>query len=510
MFARILIDSHCELALRVVRTCRELGIETVTRYDHTERDNLHLRLSTECQLIQPHEVGDPDHLLGTALEKGAQAIYPGQRLLRGQSRLQLLCQQHGLTLIGPSAPVSDNMHKLDLLRKARAAGFPVVEHGEMLYDRGWEESPEMFHQLDRAAIQLGYPLLIKAVAVNSSLTQKLVRHASQLVPALQWVQCRAHITADDDRIYLERALPSPRRVAVQVAADAAGAISCLGEYSSLCSPLYGCLIEESPGPFLNEEQRQTVSQMAAEIAQLVGFQNIGSVEFLLDENGSFYLHDLTFNLHAGHPVIEHAAGIDLIRAQIALSAGEPLAQQNMGLPAGGAAMSASLQVDVRQTAFLDRICLEHVRLPSGPHVRIDTPLFSGCIETTGRPPALAQVSVWGETRAACLRRLSLALEECRVPDGSANLHLLRAAVTSSQFVQGDYAWLSCEAAGDILPDCGSQRARDLAVAASVLYALQEQFHRPAPALRYLSGWHHTVRTPPQWEVGRIVYGQVRS
>jgi acetyl/propionyl-CoA carboxylase alpha subunit len=492
MYKKILIANRGEIAVRILRTCREMGILSVALYQPSDVGSLHVRLADECvPLTTPAGFRDAEAMIAIAKAKGADAIHPGIGFLAEEADFAQACAAAGLTFIGPPPATLDGVRsKVAALKRAREAGFPVLPHSAHCL-------PSEAEAARAEAEKVGYPLVIKSCRGGRGRGERLVRTPDRFDEALRRAQKEALAVYGDSSVYLERALIPTHQLGVQVLADAHGNLIHLGEREG--SLIYGNqkVIEESPAPSLNPAQRQQLWQMALDLARLFNVQGAATIEFLLDKAGQFYFTEIKARLQVEHPVTEMVTRVDLVREQIRIAAGERLARPQSAVALTGWGMVTRLTAEDPWRRFLPSPgLLRRVRLPSGPEVRVDTYVYSGCEVPAEYDPLIAKLTVWGEDRAACLARLKRALMEFKLVGTSTNLPLLQRIVQALDFEQGTYDSEFLAHPFDHSPEQAEQ-FRDLAAVAALLFARRTQAFTPSTPERLSSGWHRDSRRLPQ-------------
>jgi acetyl/propionyl-CoA carboxylase alpha subunit len=487
MFRKILIANRGEIAVRILRTCREMGVETLALYEPADRGSLHVRLADEAvQLPSLAGFRDGKAIVALALAMGADAIHPGYGFLAEEAAFIRACTAAGLAFIGPPAEVVDSLrNKPAVLERAAAEGFPTLAHATC--------SLKDADALRAAADALGYPLVIKSCRGGRGRGERLVRAPERLARALQRAQSEAASVYGDRHMYLERAILPARQVAVQVLGDGAGHLVHLGdrEGSLICGNQK--ILEESPAPGLTAAQCERVCAMALDLARLFGYQNAGSVEFLVDEAGQVFFTEIKARLSMEHPLTEMVTRLDLVHEQIRLAAGEPLNLDQPNVVRQGWAMQCRVSAEDPAQGFRPTPgVLQRLRLPGGGGVRVDTFAYSGCSIPDQYDPLIAKLVVWAPTRAGCVQRLARALEEFSLVGTPSNLPVLQQVVDDPGFRAGQYdTETMCHLKAG--PAASKGNYRDLAVIAAVLHELHSQAVQPSLPERVNSGWHREAR-----------------
>jgi len=492
MFQKILIANRGEIAVRILRTCREMGLLSVALYQPADVGSLHVRLADECvPLTSPAGFRDAEAIIAIAREKGADAVHPGIGFLAEEAGFARACAAAGLAFIGPPPEILESVRsKIHALNCAHQAGFPTLPHSEACLSGA--ETDMM-----AAAEKLGFPLVIKSCRGGRGRGERLVRTADRFAEALRRAQKESLAVYGDASVYLERAVLPTHQLGVQVLADAHGNLIHLGEREG--SLIYGNqkVIEETPAPSLNPAQRQQLWQLALDLARLFKVQGAATVEFLLDQAGQFYFTEIKARLQVEHPVTEMVTRVDLVREQIRLAAGERLTRPQSAVAFTGWGMVTRLTAEDPWRRFLPSPgLLRRVRLPSGPEVRVDTYVYSGCEVPAEYDPLIAKLAVWGEDRAACLARLKRALMEFKLVGTSTNLPLLQRIVQALDFEKGIYDSEFLAHPFDGSPE-QEEQFRDLAAVAALLFARRTQAFTPSTPKRLLSRWHRDSRRLPQ-------------
>ena len=427
MFSKILIANRGEIACRVIRTARKLGIRTVAVYSDADADAQHVRLADEA-----HRIGGPrpqdsylrgDAILEVAKQTGAQAIHPGYGFLSENADFADAVQAAGIAFIGPSGA---SMRKMGSKAGAKdlmaAAGVPVVPGYT-----GEDQSPEL---LQREADTIGYPLMIKAAHGGGGKGMRIVRSAEEFAANLQSCQREAANAFGRDRVLLERYIEHPRHIEIQVFGDSHGGAIHLNERECSAQRRYQKVLEESPSPFLTPELRARMGAAAVQAAHAIDYANAGTVEFIVGADGGFYFMEINTRLQVEHPVTEEVTGLDLVEWQLRIAAGEklPLAQEQIAQR--GHAIEVRLYAEDPDAGFLPGSgTLQTLRLPApSRHVRIDSGVVEGDTVTIFYDPMIAKLIVWDEDRPRALARLREALADCEIAGPKSNIAFLERLV----------------------------------------------------------------------------------
>jgi acetyl-CoA carboxylase biotin carboxylase subunit len=409
MFRKVLIANRGEIAIRVMRGCRELGLSPVAVYSEADRNALHVRMADEAYLIGPPPATESylviDRIVEAALDCGAEAIHPGYGFLAENAAFAKACEEQGLVFIGPPSTAIALMGDKTAARRAmQAAGVPVVPG----IDRFLADDEEA-HQV---VATIGYPVMIKAALGGGGKGMRLVHHEPQLAEALRAARSEARSSFGDPAIYIEKYVPDPHHVEIQVLADAYGQVISLGERECSIQRRHQKVVEESPSPLMTEDLRVRMSQAAVRAAQAAHYRNAGTVEFLVDEQRNFYFLEMNTRLQVEHPVTEMVTGIDLVHAQLRIAAGEPLGIRQDDIRLHGSAIECRIYAEDPAYNFRPspgRITV--LQAPGGPWVRDERGVFAGGEVSPFYDPMISKLVVWGATRQEAIARMRRALGE---------------------------------------------------------------------------------------------------
>ena len=429
MFRKILIANRGEIAVRVVRACKEMGIATVAVFSEPDRHSLHVTLADEAFCVGPAAATQSylniPNIISAALVSGAEAIHPGYGFLAENSKFAEICQSHGIKFIGPSPQAMDSMGDKSKARELmRTAGVPILPGTSDL------ESEE---DAVRFARESGYPLLIKATAGGGGKGMRVVHDAGQLVRGLQTARAEAHAAFGDDRVYLEKFLPEARHIEIQVLGDEHGNLIHLGERDCSVQRRNQKLLEEAPSEIVSPELRARMGEAALRGARAARYASAGTIEFLLDQrDGSFYFLEMNTRIQVEHPVTELVTGIDLVQEQIRVAAGQPLRWKQEDIRLNGHAVECRINAEDPSRGFVPstgRISALH--LPGGLGVRLDTHIQGGYQVLPFYDSLLGKLIVHASTREEALARMNRALEELRVEGVSTTADFLRTIVNNA-------------------------------------------------------------------------------
>ena len=483
MFSKILIANRGEIACRVIRTARHLGIRTVAVYSEADANAQHARQADEAYCIggpRPQESYlRGDAIIQVAERCGAQAIHPGYGFLSENADFADAVEAAGIVFIGPKAASMRKMgSKAGAKELMHAAGVPVVPGYT-----GEDQSPDV---LQREADAIGYPLMIKAAHGGGGKGMRIVRSAAEFAANLESCQREARNAFGRDRVLLERYVEKPRHIEIQVFADAHGHALHLNERECSAQRRYQKVLEESPSVFLTPELREAMGSAAVAAARAIDYVNAGTVEFIVGQDGGFYFMEINTRLQVEHPVTEFVTGLDLVEWQLRVAAGEPLPLQQEDIRQEGHAIEVRLYAEDPEAGFLPGSGkLERLRLPAAnAHVRIDSGVVEGDTVTIFYDPMIAKLIVWDRDRPRALARLRDALAQCDIAGLKSNIDFLERLARHPAVVQGtiDTSYLDRHLT-EFVPASAQEEAvadTDLLLAAATVQLLtQEQSTRDA-------------------------------
>jgi 3-methylcrotonyl-CoA carboxylase alpha subunit len=429
VFAKILIANRGEIACRVMRTARRLGIPAVAVHTDADRSALHVRAAAEARRVESYL--DIDGIVAAARAAGAEAVHPGYGFLSENEDFAAACSKAGLVFIGPSpeaiAAMGDKAAAKRLMEKA---GVPLVPgyHGE-------EQDPAL---LEKEAVRIGFPVLIKPSAGGGGKGMRVVSTKKEFVPALEGARREAKSSFGDDRVLIERYLEKPRHIEIQVFGDAKGNMVYLFERDCSVQRRHQKVLEEAPAPGLASKKRSEMGAAAVAAAKAIDYTNAGTVEFIAEQDGRFYFMEMNTRLQVEHPVTEMVTGLDLVELQIRVAAGEALPFSQKDLRLEGHAIEARIYAEDPERDFLPATGrLVHVGFPQGADVRIDAGVESGDEITPWYDPMIAKLIVRGADRDAALVRLRQALAAVEIAGVKTNVAFLRRVAASRAFSRAE-------------------------------------------------------------------------
>src|SRR5580700_8319045 len=435
MFKKILIANRGEIAVRILRACRELGIHSAAVFSDVDRRSLHVRLADEAYPIGPAASRESylriDKLMEVARRAGCDAVHPGYGFLAENAALPRACTDAGLTFIWPPAEAMEALGSKTAGRQlARRADVPIVP--------GTNDPIEKPLEAQALAHSMGYPVLLKAVAGGGGKGMRLVYSDAEFDSAFREASSEAMNAFGDARVYLEKYLERPRHVEIQIFADAHGRVVSLGERECSVQRRHQKVIEEAPSPIVTPDLRKKMSDAAVRLARAGGYVNAGTVEFLVDANLNFYFLEVNTRLQVEHPVTEQVTGLDLVKLQIAIAAGHRLPFAWESITPRGHAMEVRLYAEDPANNFFPspgKILSCHV--PSGPGIRLDDGVYEGWTVPMDYDPLLSKLIAWGNSREETIARLRRALEESTITGIKTNIALFLRLLTEPDFLRNE-------------------------------------------------------------------------
>ncbi|MDO4677239.1 MAG: acetyl-CoA carboxylase biotin carboxylase subunit [Eubacteriales bacterium] len=435
MFSKILIANRGEIAVRIIRACREMGIRTVAVYSEADRDALHTQLADEAVCIGRAASSDSylnmERILSATVATKAQAIHPGFGFLSENSRFVEMCRKCNVTFIGPSAEVISRMgNKSEAKNTMRQAGVPVVP--------GTEEPVFTVEEARKAAAQIGYPVMIKASSGGGGKGMRVAGNEEEFEKLFCTAQQESIRSFADDTMYLEKFVECPRHVEVQIVADKFGNVVHLGERDCSIQRRHQKLIEESPCSALSEELRKKMGDTAVRAAKAVGYESAGTIEFLLDKSGEFYFMEMNTRIQVEHPVSEFVSGVDLIKEQIRVAAGEPLSVAQEDIVLRGHAIECRINAEDPENHFMP--CpgtITNLHLPGGNGVRMDTAVFNGYSIPPNYDSMIVKVIVYDRDRPSAIRKMVSTLGEVVIEGVKTNIDFQYELLNTPDFREGN-------------------------------------------------------------------------
>ena len=427
MFSKILVANRGEIAVRIIRACKEMGIATVAVYSEADEEALHVALADERVCVGAAASADSylnqQNILAAALATGAQAIHPGYGFLSENAAFARLCKEQNLAFIGPDGDIISKMGDKDAARRLmKEAGVPTVPGSELL---------ESVEQARAEAARIGYPVLIKASAGGGGKGIRLVGGEEELDNAFHTASAEAEKAFGDGRVYMEKFLSPVKHIEVQLLADEQGHVVCLGERECSIQKNNQKLIEETPSSAISPALRQEMMDAAAGAAKAAGYLGAGTVEFLLDGDGRFYFIEMNTRLQVEHPVTEFVTGVDIVKWQIRIAAGIPLDFTQEDIRLTGAAIECRVNATGCGT-------VDFLHVPGGPWVRFDTALYQGCEVPPYYDPMIGKMIVYAGTREETIRKMESAMCELVIKGVPVNIESQLEILGDPAFRAGTY------------------------------------------------------------------------
>jgi len=434
MFKKLLIANRGEIAVRIHRACREMGISTVAVHSEADSNALHVKMANESVCIGPAQAKDSylniPAILAAAEVTDAEAIHPGFGFLSENAKFAEIVEELGFTFVGPKADHIRLMgDKVSALEFAREAGIPTIPGSNGVVD---SEDAAV-----KIADEIGYPVIVKASAGGGGRGMKVAHSESSLRQAINVAQTEAHAAFGDDRVYIEKFLERPRHIEIQVLCDKHGHVMTLGERDCSLQRRHQKLIEETPSPVIKDKERQTISEIVSKACEQMEYVGAGTFEFLF-EDGEFYFIEMNTRIQVEHPVTEMVTGIDIVREQIAIAAGEKLNFTKKTIGLRGHSIECRINAEHPETFIPSPGHVTDYYTPGGPGVRVDSCLYSECDIPPYYDAMVAKLIVHGSTRAEAISRLRRALEEFVIGGVDTTLPLHRRILNTSAFSEGNY------------------------------------------------------------------------
>ena len=477
MFKKVLIANRGEIAVRIIRSCRELDIAVVAIYSEADVESLHIRLADEAICVGPAPSNQSylniAAIIAAAKSTGAEAVHPGYGFLAENADFARAVQTAGLIFIGPSPEAMEIMgSKTSARRAAVEAGVPIVP--------GTVEPLKSFAETKTTAHQFGFPVMLKAAAGGGGKGMRLVHSDDELLSAFETAQAEAAAAFGDSSVYLEKAVERPRHIEIQIFADAHGNVVHLGERECSIQRRHQKVIEECPSPINDSDLRRRMGECAVKIARAVDYVGAGTVEFLVaDATREFYFLEMNTRLQVEHPVTELVTGFDLVREQLSVASGNRLSFSQAEVDWNGHAIECRVYAeDPENNFFPSPGTISYLREPAGPGVRLDSGVTQHSQVSIYYDPMISKLAVWGHTRQEAIERLKRALDEYEVSGITTTLPFFRTVVKDHDFISGrlDTGFIARfnERQAAATPEAESLEERDMALIAAAIHYLRKQ------------------------------------
>lgn len=435
MFHKILIANRGEIAIRIIRACREMGIQTVAVYSEADKDALHAQLADEAICIGPAASKDSylnmERILSATIASHAEAIHPGFGFLSENSKFVEMCQKCHVAFIGPSADLIQKMGNKSEARKTMIeAGIPVVP--------GTKEPVHEAQEALEKAKEIGFPVMIKASSGGGGKGMRVSESEEDFIDNFNMAQSESVNAFADDKMYLERYVQRPRHVEVQIMADKFGNVIHLGERDCSIQRRHQKMIEESPCCAISEELRQKMGETAVRAAKAVGYENAGTIEFLLDKSGEFFFMEMNTRIQVEHPVTEWVSGVDLIKEQIRVAAGMPMSVTQDEIQITGHAIECRINAEDAERHFMP--CpgtIENIHIPGGNGVRVDTAVYNGYTIPPYYDSMIMKIIVHDRDRKSAIDKMISTLGELVIEGVKTNIDFQYELLNNEDFQSGD-------------------------------------------------------------------------
>ncbi len=433
---KILIANRGEIAVRIIRACKEMNLKTVAVYSEMDKDAMHTRLADEAVCIGPANPGksylNMKNIIEAANITGADSIHPGFGFLSENSQFAKICEESNIKFIGPSYQVIEMMgNKSNAKEMMKEAGVPVVP--------GSEGSVKGLKDAIKIAEKIGYPVMLKAAAGGGGKGIRIVNSAEELESNYNIVKQEAKISFNDDEIYIEKFVKNPRHVEIQILADEHGNVIHLGERDCSIQRRNQKVIEETPSTAIDEKLRNRMGEAAIKAAKAAGYTSCGTIEFLVDSDKNFYFMEMNTRIQVEHPITEERTGIDIVKAQIKIAAGEPLRIKQKDVEFRGCSIECRINAENPSKNFMP--CpgtITGLNLPGGNGIRIDTSIYEGYTIPPSYDSMIAKIITHGDTRNEAISKMKRALEETVIEGVDTNLDFLFKIIKNPNFIRGNF------------------------------------------------------------------------
>jgi len=434
MFSKILVANRGEIALRVIRSCKELGIKTVAVFSEADRHALHAMLADESICIGPAKASDSylniPNILSAAEITRAEAIHPGYGFLAENAKFAEICENSGFVFIGPPPDIIRLMGDKNRARQAmKKAGLPVVPGSDIVL--------EDVAEAKKVAQKIGYPVIIKAAAGGGGKGMRICRNAAQLEEQFPMAQNEAKAAFGDPSLYLEKYITGARHIEIQVIGDARGKVIAFGERECSVQRKYQKIIEETPSPFIDERTRHKMMKDTQEAAEEIGYRSLGTFEFLVDDKKRYYFMEANTRVQVEHPITEMVYGINLIKAQIRVAAGEKV-NFPLELEMRGHAIECRINAEDPETFIPSPGKIDFLVFPGGEGIRVDSAAYAGWEIPPHYDSLIAKIIAYAPTRQLAISKMKAALETTTIVGIKTNIPLLLNILASDDFVRGNY------------------------------------------------------------------------
>ena len=436
MFKKVLIANRGEIAVRIIRACRELGLRTVAVYSEADTSALHAKIADEAVCIGPAASSESylnvRAIIGACEITGADAIHPGFGFLSENASFARTCEKCGITFIGPDSHSIEMLGDKAAAKEAmKAAGVPVIT--------GSDGAVKSFEEAKRIAAEIGYPVMVKASAGGGGRGIRIVEKAEELESQINAAKQEALSAFGNDEIYIEKFVVNPKHIEIQILADSQGNVISLGERDCSMQRRNQKVLEEAPSTVIDEETRRKMGEAACAAAKVCGYKNAGTIEFLVDKNKHFYFMEMNTRIQVEHPITEEVTGVDIVKEQLRIAAGEPLSYKQEDIKLSGHAIECRINAENPAMNFMPSPgVIDSLFIPGGPGVRVDTAVYQGYEITPYYDSMIAKLIVHGKDREEAIAKMKWALAEFIVDGVSTNIDFHLKLIRTEAFEKGDY------------------------------------------------------------------------
>ena len=436
MIRKILIANRGEIAVRIIRACREMGIATVAVYSEADRNALHVKLADQAVCIGPapsqKSYLNVKAILEACCLTGADSIHPGYGFLSENVSFAKMCSEMGINYIGPSYELIELMgNKSKAKETMKKAGVPVVE--------GSEGNVESLQVAKDIANKIGYPVIMKAVSGGGGKGIRIANSEEELIRYYDVIRAEAKSAFNDDSIYIEKYIKNPRHIEIQVIADKHGNVAHLGDRDCTVQRKNQKMLEESPSDYIDEKLRQKMEKVSVKAIEKIGYTNAGTIEYLVDKEGNFYFMEMNTRLQVEHPVTELVTGVDLVKEQINIASGKKLSKEVMNLHVKGHSIECRINAENPEKNFMP--CpgkITGLHIPGGNGIRVDSAIYQDYIIPPNYDSMIAKLIVHGKDREECINKMKSALGEFVIEGVTTNIDFLYKILENPEFIKNDY------------------------------------------------------------------------
>lgn len=436
MIKKVLIANRGEIAVRIIRACREMGIETVAVYSEADKEAMHVYLADQAVCIGPAKSKDSylnmENIISATVLTGAQAVHPGFGFLSENGKFAKMCSECNITFIGPDVETIENLGNKSKAREMMInAGVPVVPGSNGTVD----DEEELIKQ----AQEIGYPVMLKASAGGGGKGIRIVQNEDEIVKAYRTAKAEAKAAFGDDTMYMEKFIVEPRHIEFQVLGDLFGNVVHLGERDCSIQRRNQKVLEEAPSPVMTEELRNEMGEVAVRAAKAVGYRNAGTIEFLVDKYGKYYFMEMNTRIQVEHGITELVTGVDLVKEQIRIASGEKLSFEQDDIKISGHAIECRINAENPEKGFMPSPGkIKYFNVPGGPGVRLDTAVYQGYSIPPNYDSMIGKLMVYGKDRYDSINKMERALGEFIIDGVDTNLDFQYDLISNGKFIEGKY------------------------------------------------------------------------